>query len=130
MSKSERDHPASQYGTDIQFLSWVSYQPSVIDGEYNQGYDNKGFPRSIACHVRRLCRGAGMGIKPPFSAVPMTDRQHQLQSGRDGEFRLLRKYRFEILTPEEAAKWFENAADEILEKWIEYQTSKGKPPCL
>lgn len=126
MSKTERDHPAAEFGTDIQFLSWVSYQPSVIDGEYLPHFDNKGFPRNIACHVRRLRSGAGMGIKPPFSAVPMTDVQHRIQSGQEGEVRVLRKFCFLVLTPEEAARWFENAADETLEQWIHYQKSKGK----
>lgn len=117
MSKTERDHPASEFGTDIQFLDWTSHQPSVIDGNFNQ-FDPD---RNIACHVRRLKFGAGRGIKPPFSAVAMTDIQHKLQESQNGELRVLRKYKFMIVTVDEAAKWFEEKAAEELERWIEYR---------
>lgn len=119
MSKDEQKHPASQYGTDKQFLKWVTYQPSAIDGEFNQHEDNEGKPRNIACHVRRLKLGAGMGIKPPFSAIPMTDEQHRLQSSKDGEIKVLRKHLGLAYDADEAAKWFEDAANDTLVAWIE-----------
>ena len=126
MSKDERNHPASKYGTDKQFLRWVSFQPSIIDQTFNQHADADGHPRNIACHVRRIKLGAGMGIKPAFSAVPMTDDQHKLQSASDGEARVLRRYTRIELSQEQAAIWFERAADRILAKWIEHQKVKGK----
>ena len=121
MSKEERNHPASRYGSDKQFLKWVTYQPSALDGEFNQHEDNEGKPRNIACHVRRLKLGAGMGIKPPFSAIAMTDDQHKLQSSKDGEVKVLRKYLGLVYNADEAAKWFEDAANDALNKWIEHR---------
>lgn len=117
--KDEMAHPAFQYGTDAQFLKWVSTQPSIFGG-WNQTNPN----RNIPCHVRRIHCGAGMGIKPPFSAVPMTDEQHKLQSGRNGQARCLQTYRDTTCSPEKAGEWFEKKRDEMVKKWIE--TRKGK----
>ncbi len=72
--KSERSHWASEYGTDAEYLRWLSYQPSCVDGSFHQWQDGVG--RNIAAHVRRQNRGAGLGKKPPFSAIPMTQEQH------------------------------------------------------
>lgn len=56
-------------GTDDEFLAWIRTQPSCIDDdEYN----------IEACHVRRAAN-SGIGIKPKYSAVPLTHEQHALQ---------------------------------------------------
>lgn len=122
MSKAEIDHHAFEFGTDAQFLHWTSFQESCLDASFNQFHNGVG--RNIACHVRRQKLGAGMGIKPPFSAVAMTDRQHQIQGGKDGEVRVLRIYKFEVLSPAQAAKWFEDAAEDNLFHWIEHRKAK------
>ena len=116
MSKTEREHPAYKYGTDKQFLKWITFQPSVIDGTYNQ-YDPD---RNIPCHVRRLTGGAGLGIKPPFSAVPMTDEQHRIQSNH-GERACLEAFNYIFLDDDNAQIWFEEKRDEMVEKWIEHR---------
>ncbi len=120
MSKAEFNHPAFEYGTDAQFLHWTSFQESCLDGAFNQIQDD-GRGRNIACHVRRLTFGSGMGHKPVFSAVPMTDRQHQVQGGKDGEVTALRVYKFAVLSTAQAARWFEDAAEENLFHWIEHR---------
>lgn len=125
MSKTEKAHAAYAHGTDAQFLEWVSYQPSVIDGAFNPGTDNEGIRRNIPCHVRRLKFGAGMGFKPPFSAIPMTDAQHKVQSSGEGEAGVLRRFRNLTLTGEQAKHWFERVAEDVLSEWIYYQQSKG-----
>ncbi len=78
VSKSEAAHWASRFGSDECYLRWLSYQPSCVDGSFHQWQDGVG--RNIACHVRRVGRGAGCGIKPPYSAIPMTQEQHLNES--------------------------------------------------
>ncbi len=123
MSKSEREHPAYEYGTDKQFLDFVSYQPSVIDGTYHQ--ELNGIGRNIPCHVRRINKGAGMGIKPPFSAVSLTNQQHNIQSNL-GERNCLFACGALRLTEDQAREWFERKADEMLSKWIESIINKRR----
>lgn len=122
--KEERNHPAFEYGTDAQYLEWVSYQRSVIDGGWNQ----RNPDRNIPCHVRRLYFGAGLAIKPPFSAVPMTDRQHKIQSGTNGEAKVLRLRwpNKPLVSADFARHWFEDASDQTLARWIEYRKAIRK----
>lgn len=108
-------HPAIKYGTDKQFLEWLSYQPSCLDGAFNQWIDGVG--RNIACHVRRA-NNSGTGIKPQFSAVPMTDAQHKLQSQK-GEVEVISKYFPELWNPEMAKQWFDNQVENHVMWWIE-----------
>ena len=63
---------------DQAFLDWLSKQRSCLDGAFSERLEN-GSRRNIPCHVRRAAI-AGTGYKPLYSAVPMTFRQHQLQS--------------------------------------------------
>lgn len=105
-----------QIRLDKKFLEWISYQPSIIDGTYNQYINGEG--RNIACHVRRLSRGSGIGYKPLFSAIPLTDAQHQLQGSADGERKVLDLYLHSHFDTDQAAKWFEEKSHEQLEKWM------------
>jgi hypothetical protein len=113
MRKSEREHPASEWGTDRQFLKWLTFQPSCLDGAFNQYIDGVG--RNIACHVRRASN-SGTGVKPPFSAVPMTDIQHRVQSVK-GEAEVLNRFHERQFTPEEAKEWFDLQVIYQLAKW-------------
>lgn len=99
--------------SDKKFLEWISYQPSCLDGAFNQYQDGVG--RNIACHVRRAGK-AGTGYKPKFSAVPMTDAQHKTQSAK-GERYVLIKYLGKDYTVEQAKLWFDLQASVHLEKW-------------
>lgn len=125
MGKAENEHPARAYGTDKQFLDWLTYQPSCLDGVFNQWQDGVG--RNIACHVRRA-GFAGTGFKPPFSAVPMTDAQHKVQSGRDGEVGVLLKYTGQAFALEQAKLWFENQVAMYLQQWIHERIRAGITP--
>ena len=100
--------------SDKKYLEWLSYQPSCLDGTFNQYQDGVG--RNIACHVRRASN-AGTGYKPKFSAVPMTDEQHKLQSTK-GEAAVLYRY-LTHFTAEEAKQWFDNQAQKYLKQWRE-----------
>lgn len=112
---------ARQKGSDKQFLDWLSYQPSCLDGTWNQWDIDKGKGRNIACHVRRIRNGAGLGIKPDYSAVPMTDTQHKIQSGADGEARVLNRFKRRgsgFWTPLCASDWFDEQRIIYLQQWI------------
>ena len=117
MRKSEKEHPAYKYGTDKQYLEWLSYQPSCLSGEFNQYID--GIGRNIACHVRNASN-SGVGVKPPFSAVPMTDLEHKYQH-QHGELAGLNKYLngYSGLTTQEAKEFFNFLATVHLRRWIE-----------
>lgn len=62
---------------DHDFLTWLTFQPSCLDGTFSE-YDDLGRGRNIACHHRTVARGAGMARKPLFSAYPLTFKQHYL----------------------------------------------------
>lgn len=96
--KEERGHWAFQFGTDREYLEWLSSRPSALSGAFNQILDGRG--RCIACHVRRVSRGAGTGIKPPFSAIPLTHGEHMTE-GR--------------VPLDDRVRW----ADELLDLWVD-----------
>ena len=115
-------HPAAKYGTDKEYLEWVSHQPSCISGDFYHYKDGVG--RNIACHVRRVSKGAGVGIKPLYSAVPMTNDQHHI-SHQHGEHGLLNRTNHEVWDKQSAARWFNEQARLHLERWIKQVNDKG-----
>ena len=64
-------------GTDEEYLNWVKCQPSAKSGEFSE-YPDDGEPYCIPAHVRRVEYGSGTAIKPPYSAIPLTNDEHQL----------------------------------------------------
>jgi len=61
-------------GSDVQYLTWLKKQRCAFTGEY--GHEDNPI---VAAHVRRVSNGSGMGIKPPFSAIPLNNFHHQQQ---------------------------------------------------
>ena len=61
-------------GPDSDFLAWCRGQVCVVTGE--RGTDDDPVQ---AAHVRRVSDGAGTGIKPRYSAVPMLASVHRRQ---------------------------------------------------
>lgn len=61
-----------QLGGDRAYLAWVRLQPCCGRSEYHDGITE-------AAHVRRIAEGAGTGIKPVYSAVPLCQACHRLQ---------------------------------------------------
>lgn len=70
-------------GTDDEYLAWVKLQPSALDGNYSE-YHDSGDKYCVPAHVRRVEYGSGTGIKPPYSAIPLTHNQHTL-AHKDGD---------------------------------------------
>lgn len=64
-------------GSDEQFLAWVRTQKCIARS--GVPCEPKITPPSEAAHVWRLAAGAGKGIKPPYSAVPLCCLHHKLQ---------------------------------------------------
>lgn len=62
-------------GSDDDFLSWLRDQKCWL--RQLPGHVCAG--QVVAAHVRRIARGAGMAIKPKFSALPLCDRAHKNQ---------------------------------------------------
>lgn len=60
-------------GTDKQFLTWLATQPCAAATLGNCSGD------VVAAHVRRIANGAGTGIKPEYSAVPLCHAHHSKQ---------------------------------------------------
>ena len=65
-------HVMEKVGTDAEYLEWLKTQLCCVKDQHHEG-DN------VAAHVRRISAGAGTGIKPDYSAVPMCDHHHRLQ---------------------------------------------------
>lgn len=62
-------------GTDEEFLLWLRCQECAVVEDRDGGCGGD----VVAAHVRRVADGAGMGIKPPYSAIPLCSAHHQLQ---------------------------------------------------
>lgn len=78
-------------GTDEEYRAWVKSQPCCAEEEmlvHDGGIGGSHLdyrPHSgdvVAAHVRRIADGAGTGIKPPYSAIPLCDNHHRQQHDR------------------------------------------------
>lgn len=65
-------------GEDWAFLEWVRTQPCLAPSML-QGKCTPCHGDVVAAHVRRIANGAGTGIKPPWSAIPLCARHHHDQ---------------------------------------------------
>ena len=89
-----------EIGSDDEYLDWLESQPCAaralniptaapfimrtIDGSEISAHrpaDEKFHCDGdvVAAHVRRISAGAGIGIKPLYSAIPLCDYHHKLQ---------------------------------------------------
>lgn len=68
-------------GTDKEYLEWVKHQKSARSGIYSEHHDD-GNAYCVPAHVRRVEHGAGTGIKPPYSAIPLTNAEHKMSHDR------------------------------------------------
>lgn len=88
---------------DAQFLAWIRTLPSCLPRM-------PGDDSSVqACHIRRA-NNSGVGMKPPFSAVPMTANQHKYQHDH-GETACLTLFLGKHFGRTEAHEWFDKKAE-------------------
>lgn len=86
-------------GNDQTFLTWLRRQPCA----YCQTTPNEHNPIEAA-HVRRVANGAGVAIKPEYSAIPLCHQHHALQH-QQGESALGGK------------EWFDKKRIEFVSGW-------------
>lgn len=65
-------------GPDSAFLDWLRIQPCARCA-WVPHYEMDTFVSCEAAHVRRIADGAGVAIKPPYSAIPLCHRCHAEQ---------------------------------------------------
>lgn len=108
-------------GTDEEFLRWVRTQPCVLVG--SQVCPCAG--DIIAAHVRRIANGAGMGRKPPFSAVALCTLHHDHQH-QHGEESLALKAQWDEWRIEHVEQW----CWETLRERLGYDSMGDVPPAV
>jgi hypothetical protein len=91
-------------GPDKKFLDFIRRQPSAYSGRFSE-YLPDGTGRCVAAHVRRASN-SGTGMKPAYSAIPLTREEHDL-THQKGE---------QALMPKE---WFDKQALRYLRMWID-----------
>ena len=105
-------------GTDQEFLDWLKTQDCSAGALLcTHGGD------IVPAHVRRIANGAGMGIKPEYSAIPLCNNHHSLQH-QQGE---------SAIAPRE---WWDKKRIEYLVKWcwlklkadLQYESWSNVPP--
>lgn len=102
-------------GMDGDYQEWVRNQPSCVSGkqDWYRGRDGNVGKCEYA-HVRRVANGAGTGIKPEYSGVPLTHHEHSLQH-QQGEKALLEAYGIQF---DDAQAWFDKQAVKYRTNWI------------
>lgn len=109
-------------GKDEEFLAWLRTKECAAKELLRPRVPVLVFPspqvRSIPCdgdivaaHIRRIANGAGTGIKPPFSALPLCNNHHMLQHQK-GEGALGGK------------EWFDQQRIKYVEQWA-WETLKA-----
>ena len=110
-----RAEVAQVLGSDDLFQKWVRQKPCVVSGAETE---------IEFSHVRRLNRGAGMGIKPRFSGVPMHRDIHRNQH-QHGEHEMLKKYLGQAsLRQEDAKQRLEDKSSRYLMEWCKERLKK------
>lgn len=106
--KSERESPWFKYGSDAKYRAWIQTQPSALSGQ--QDYCDDGIMRCEAAHFRTAAT-SGTGFKAPYSCIPLTHDEHQLQHGQ-GASELGDK------------EWWWHQVDHHLRKWAQGKLKK------
>ena len=92
---------AKKKGTEQEYFAWLRKCVSCLYPEYSEYINGEG--RCIVAHVRNT--NGGIGYKPPYSAVPLTQDQHAKQH----------QYGYEYFMP--INEW-SKLSQYYLKKWI------------
>lgn len=96
-------------GTDEEYRKWIQGCASCISNKYN--YTELG-PKCEAAHVRRAGQ-SGTGYKAPYSCIPLTHEEHQLQHQK-GESALLLSAGIAF---DDAKEWFNKKRCHYVQEW-------------
>lgn len=91
-------------GSDEDYLDWLKNQKSALSNEYSWIDEQTGEGHCVPAHYRRVERGSGTGIKPAYSAIPLTHDEHQLQHNK-GHDAIGTELWWEKKCIEHVAKW-------------------------
>jgi hypothetical protein len=105
-------------GTDDEYLSWLREQSCA----FCKSPPNEHKPIEAA-HVRRVASGAGTGIKPQYSAIPLCHKHHAEQH-QHGESILGGELWFDRKRIEYISRW----GWESLKKQLGYDSWAQVPP--
>jgi len=97
-NRAEQESPWSQYGTDADYQAWCRTRPSAYNPRNNPSNSKIEY-----CHYRTAAN-SGIGCKPPYSGIPMTMQEHQLQH-RVGTFNFMSRERWEYLVNQHLEMW-------------------------
>ncbi|MAT95360.1 MAG: hypothetical protein CME59_22540 [Halioglobus sp.] len=114
-------------GTDEEFLAWLRDQPCALAKEPHASLQAAGQCAGdvVAAHYRSVAAGAGIGIKPPYSAIPLCDRHHQLQHQQG--YSALRPKEW---WPRQVVRYVSDWAWEKLKTDLGYESWREVPPSV
>lgn len=98
-------------GTDAEYQAYIRLFPSVLTYRYGEWLHGEG--RCEVSHWRAVSNGAGVGVKPPYSAVPLTHEEHHYTHQKGSSY----------FNPHE---WWEKMQIKMLQMWV----NDVKPPTL
>ena len=96
--RGEAESVWARYGSDEDYKAWCRTRPSA--------YNPRNTPSNSKieyCHYR-TASNSGIAIKPPYSGIPMTMQEHQIQH-RVGTFSFMERERWEYLVLEHLKAW-------------------------
>jgi hypothetical protein len=94
-------------GLDAEFLQWLRLQVCWYCSKQDSSAADDGGPQVFfvqAAHVRRINKGAGTSVKPPYSAIPLCSTCHGIQHAV-GESGIA------------SSEWWESNAARAREEW-------------
>lgn len=112
LRRTEANSPWSRYGSDDSFLAFLRLRPSAVSGRYDW---NDGVGRCEACHYRHA-GNSGWGMKPPYSAIPLTHKEHQMQTAIT-QYKFMPKERWEYLVEFYLKAWARSTGKPL--HWME-----------
>jgi hypothetical protein len=125
-SQIQPSHLEAEAMTDAAFRAWVQTKRSCLTGKFAEWLTDIGEHRNPACHVRRAGE-AGTGYKPPYSAVPLTNVEHDYQH-RHGELAVIQKFNpvlaRTVKTEWQAKDWFDAKAEHYRRAWYAHSGDK------
>jgi len=105
-------------GSDGDFQAWCRKQVCACCGKEG----NVANP-IVYAHIRRVADGAGTGIKPVYSGVPLHDTEHREQH-QHGESRLAPTVTWDRWRIDHVQRW----CWERLKAWLGYESWRDVPP--
>jgi hypothetical protein len=117
-------------GSDAGFLEWIRHQPCAVTGEFDYSKDEATGETREQCeaaHYRSIEGGAGMGIKPEYSAIPLRHVWHQAQTERGyGAFAYCLRNCPGGMDDETAGRlWMERRKNHYVTEWASHKLAEG-----